>query len=726
MDIQNANHNLVNHILNLLSLPENNAASSSHPVPGNGPLDAAAPLGSQNINPASEIIQFMDQMPGGFFIYHADGDEQVIYANSALLRMFQCDTMEEFRELTGNSFRGMVHHEDIDAVEKSIKEQISSSKYDLDYVEYRIIRKDGSIRWLEDYGHFIHSEFAGDIFYVFVGDATEKKTRQLEEKQLINQEHLRRLEVIKGLSVNYESILYVDLETNKVLPYRLSNRTLKQFDAEFHARKFLGFISDYVNTWVHPDDREQVLQATAPEYVREKLSHTKTYYINYRILINGKTLYLQLRIVNVSTGQQISQIVMGYRRIDEEVLRDMEQKQMLEEALQSANLAISAKNTFLSNMSHDMRTPLNAILGYAALAKEHSYDINAMIDYLDKIDISGRQLLDLIEKVLDIAWTESNDTRISEAECNLRTIVQDVYDSLLPKAQDKNILITMDLTSLVHQDIYGDSDKLRQLLKNLVSNAVIYTNPGGKIDLIVKESKNLSNSYATYQLIVKDTGIGISRNFLEDIFKPFEREKNTTLSGIHGSGLGLAIVKNLVDLMGGDITVDSHIGKGSTFTVTLHLPIQDDPLSLDAATEDILAQLMKQKILLVEDNEINLEIETDLLMGVGLTIETAENGSIAVKKITASAPGEYGLILMDIQMPVMDGWQAAKAIRNLSDPQLSRIPIIALSANAFESDKRMSIESGMEAHLTKPLDIPFLLETIANILHNHKKNLPGS
>lgn len=726
MNIQNANHNLVDHMLNLLSFPENNAESPSHPILVNGSFDAAAPLGSQNINPASEIIQFMDQMPGGFFIYHADGDEEIIYANSALLRIFQCDTMEEFRKLTGNSFRGMVHHEDLDAVEKSIKEQISSSKYDLDYVEYRIVRKDGSIRWLEDYGHFIHSEFAGDIFYVFVGDATEKKSKQLEEKQLINQEHLRRLEVIKGLSVNYESILYVDLETDKVLPYRLSNRTLKQFDAEFHARKFLGFISDYVNTWVHPDDREQVLQATTPEYICEKLSHAKTYYINYRILINGKTLYLQLRIVNVSTGQQISQIVMGYRRIDEEVLRDMEQKQMLEEALQSANLAISAKNTFLSNMSHDMRTPLNAILGYAALAREHSYDINAMIDYLDKIDISGRQLLDLIEKVLDIAWTESNDTRISETECNLRTIVQDVYDSLLPKAQEKNILIAMDLTSLVHQDIYGDSDKLHQLLKNLVSNAVMYTNPGGKIDLIVKESKNLSNSYATYQLIVKDTGIGISRDFLEDIFKPFEREKNTTLSGIHGSGLGLAIVKNLVDLMGGDIAVDSHVGEGSTFTVTLHLPIQDDPLFADVATKEILAQLMKQKILLVEDNEINLEIETNLLAGVGLTIETAENGSIAVKKITASAPGEYGLILMDIQMPVMDGWQAAKAIRNLSDPQLARIPIIALSANAFESDKRMSIESGMDAHLTKPLDIPFLLETIANVLHTRKKNLPGS
>lgn len=180
MDNQYINNNLADFMLSLLSLPENEV---------------------------SKIIKFMDEMPGGFFIYHADGDEQIIYANAALLRIFQCSTMDEFKELTGNSFRGMVHHDDLEAVEKSINEQISNSQYNLDYVEYRIVRKDGTIRWLEDYGHFIHSESAGDIFYVFVGDATEKKNQQ----KLISQEYLRRLEVIKGLSVNYESILYVDL-----------------------------------------------------------------------------------------------------------------------------------------------------------------------------------------------------------------------------------------------------------------------------------------------------------------------------------------------------------------------------------------------------------------------------------------------------------------------------------------------------------------------------------
>ncbi len=690
MDNQYINNNLADFMLSLLSLPENEV---------------------------SKIIKFMDEMPGGFFIYHADGDEQIIYANAALLRIFQCSTMDEFKELTGNSFRGMVHHDDLEAVEKSINEQISNSQYNLDYVEYRIVRKDGTIRWLEDYGHFIHSESAGDIFYVFVGDATEKKNQQ----KLISQEYLRRLEVIKGLSVNYESILYVDLEKDEVLPYRLSARTKRQFGRELRARKYLDFITSYINTWVHPEDRQMLSQSVSLPYIRAKLLRAKSYSINYRILTGEESTYLQLRIVNVSNSRHISQIIMGYRGIDEDIQREMEQKKMLEEALHSANLAIAAKQTFLSNISHDMRTPLNAILGYTALAKEYISDSNTVLDYLSKIDTSGRQLLDFIEKVLDVTWTESNDTRISETECSLTAIIQDIYNSFRQKAEEKNIHFSTDLSALTHYDVYGDPEKISHLLRNLVSNAINFTNPGGIVSIAATETKNLASSYATFQFIIKDNGIGISKDFQESLFEPFEREKNTTISGISGSGLGLAIAKNLVDLMGGSIHVDSTVGCGSTFTVTLRLPIQDQPLSADSATEDILTQLLNQKILLVEDNEINLEIETELLSGLGLIIDTAEKGKDAIEKVAGSTPNEYSLILMDIQMPIMDGWQAAKAIRELDNPALARIPIIALSANAFESDKRASIESGMNAHLPKPLDIPYLLETVAKILQVPKK-----
>ena len=677
-----------------------------------------------------QIIRFMDEMPGGFFIYHADGDEKLIFANQAMLRIFQCETLDEFRALTGNSFRGIVHPDDLEEVEQSIQEQIAASQYDLDYIEYRITRKDGSVRWLEDYGHFIRNRSVGDIFYVFASDATEKKNHLLnlieaynKERNSINQEHLRRLEVIEGLSINYDSILYADLDSDTILPYRLSSRTKRQFDERFQKRQFLWYVSDYIDTWVHPEDRGMLSRATAPEYIRKRLADGKTYYINYRVINGEKIQYLQLRIVNVSKKDHISQIVLGYRRVDEELRREMEQKQILESALENAKLAILAKNTFLSNMSHDMRTPLNAIFGFTGLAKKHLDDTAAMCSYLEKIETSSRQLLDLIDKVLEISWTETDNTHITETECSLRSILQDVHRSLSLPASEKNIAFTLDDAGLAHPDIYGDPDKLRHLFLYLADNAVTYTQTDGQVELTVREVEKLSNDYIVYQFIFRDTGIGISESSLQRIFDPFEREKNTTFSGIHGTGLGLTIARNIAEMMQGSIDVESALGVGSTFTVTLRLRIQNQTDPIFADSNEVLQRLFDQKILLVEDNEINLEIETEMLEELGFLIDTAENGSIAVEKIRNAKPGEYALILMDIQMPVMDGRAATSAIRSLEDPELSHIPIIALTADAFESDRLKSIECGMDAHLTKPIDVPVLLETIAHTVYTHTTDL---
>ncbi len=656
-----------------------------------------------------------------------------------------CDTYEEFQELTGNSFQGIVYPDDLEEVERSIWEQVSHSKYDLDYVEYRIVRKDGSIRWLEDYGHFVRSESLGDIFYVFVGDATEKRHNYLSkhnlllqentqkeeelknliakytnERKQINQEHLRRLEVIEGLSVNYESILYADLDSDEIFAYRLSYRTARQFDEIHQVRSFAWYISDYIETWVHPEDCQQVYQSTSPSYIRKRLAEEKTYYINYRILNKTDTQYIQLRIVNVGNKKHISQIVLGYRRVDDEIRREMEQKQILEEALNSANLAIVAKNSFLSNMSHDMRTPLNAILGYTLLARKYIFDKKDLFHYLEKIEGSSRQLLDLIDKALELSWMESNDVRIVESASNLRTLMQDLYKDMFPQALEKNISLSLDFSHTSHYDIYCDSGKLKQILIHLTSNAIKYTKNNGNVDIIVTELEMLPNHYASYQFLVKDTGIGISADFLKHIFEPFEREKNTTFSGIHGTGLGLTIARSLTEMMGGKIKAESTPGEGSTFSFILRFRLQDIPMQPMDNTANTIAQLMNYKILLVEDNEINLEIETEILRGLGFVIETAENGEIAVEKIKHSLPGEYGLILMDIQMPVMDGREATRKIRQLDTPALAHIPIIALSANAFESDRRLSIESGMDAHLAKPLDVPLLLETITRTLQTHK------
>lgn len=728
---------LLAYILSLLSIPENDATDTSLKTLE----DASFVPADWRLHTARGMIRFMDEMPGGFLIYHADQKEEIIYANKALLRICQCDTLEEFRELTGNSFQGFVHPADLEAVEQSIREQIAKSRYDLDYVEYRIKRKDGTIRWMEDYGHFIHLDSVGDIFYVFIGDATEKRDMQQKmlEKQLqkeqelkkqidkyhnemkmINQEHLRRLEVIEGLSINYESILYADLDLDKIQPYRLSNRTILQFENTNEPRSFSWYTMDYIRVWVHPEDREAVTRQTSLEYIRSKLSAQKTYYINYRVIKDSEIQYLQLRIVNVTAGSRISQIVMGYRRVDDEIRREMEQKQLLEEALTNANLAITAKNTFLSNMSHDMRTPLNAIFGFTALAKGNLHDQTNLEYYLNKISASSEQLLDLIDKVLEIAWTGSDDIRITETECSLKEILKNVKHTFLPLAQEKNIAITLDASGLAHCDIQSDPDKLERFLSYLTHNAIKYTPKDGQVTICATELHTLPNDHAVYQFVIKDNGIGISPEFIGRIYDPFEREKNTTFSGVIGTGLGLTIVKNIISAMGGTIEVQSHVGSGTKFTVTLRLKTQNHPIPFNMSIEDTIAYLSMHKILLVEDNEINLEIETAILEGLGFQIDTAENGSIAVEMIEKAAADEYALILMDIQMPVMNGRQAARAIRRMKNKAVSRIPIIALSADAFESDKRKSIESGMDAHLPKPIDVPVLLETIAKTIQMHR------
>lgn len=739
MGNQKMNHHLIESILGLLySLQDFNVTIEQLMEYGTQ-LPVSDGLDMQNFQTAYEIIRFMDEMPGGFLIYRADGDEEIIYANQALLRIFQCDTLREFLELTGYSFRGMVYPEDLETVEQSIWEQIADSQYDLDYVEYRITRKDGVIRWIEDYGHYVHTEGSGDVFYVFLSDETEKRERQMEERakllwdqkqkeqkikqlteeydkerKLINQEYLRRLEVIEGLSVNYETILYVDLDTDQVLPYRFSNRTEAQFEQKFQPRSYTWFVADYVDTWVNAEDREMVTRKIYPDYIRGHLEKQDSFYFNYRILCKDESRFLQLRIVNVGDSEHVSQIVLGSRLVDDEIRQELEQKAMLEEALNNANLAIRAKNTFLSNMSHDMRTPLNAMFGYTALAQKYIDDRDQVSHYLKEIDFSGRRLLDLIDKVLEISWTETNDAQITEAACDLRDMVQDIQNTLLPYTEKKEIYFELDTSELGHPSVYTDPDKLRQVLMHLVSNGVEYTENGGRVSLCITEAEPW-NGYAEYQFIVADNGIGIGEDFLEHIFEPFEREKNTTFSGVYGTGLGLTIVKNFVERMGGTIQVDSVLDKGSTFTVTLRLRIQEQPLTADNNIEKIANHLKDQTVLLVEDNEINQEIETEILEGLGFHIELAENGKIAVDKIRNSIPGHFGMILMDIQMPVMDGWEAAKAIRRLDKPELASIPIIALSADAFESDKRKSIESGMQAHLTKPMEVPLLLETMASV-----------
>ena len=537
---------------------------------------------------AASFIRFMEELPGGFLIRCADRGGKLLYANGALLRLFGCSTMDELLAYTGGSFRGLIHPDDLEVVEQSIRAQIFASQYHLYDAEYRVRRRDGAVRWVEAHGHFVHSAAAGDIFYVFLGDATDKWERSLKEK------------------------------------------------------------SDLVSR----------------------------------------------------------------------------QEKLLADALAKANLAISSRNTFLSNMSHDMRTPLHAIFGFTALARLSLDDREETLDYLDRVETASRQLLDMIDKVLEASSLSGADGA-EQVECDLRDVLQKVYDFLQPQAQEKNIAFALNSGQLHHCAVYADQEKLHQLLLYLANNAVTYTDPGGHVSITAEEVQGLSHDYVVYRFIVADDGIGISPEFMEKIFEPFSREKNSTLSGVHGIGLGLTIAKSIVEMMGGILDVSSEMGKGSTFTVSLTLRVRTGPVQKedDASAPDGGIQ----RLLLAEDNDINREIEEELLAHMGFAVDSVGNGREALEKITNAPPGYYGLVIMDLEMPVMDGWEAARAIRALSDPDRAKIPIVALSASVTETDRQRSRDSGIDAHLGKPMDLALLLETIEGLTDKKrpKQKTPG-
>lgn len=690
---------------------------------------------------ALQIKKIMDEMPGGFFIYHADGNEDLIYANNAIPRLFNCESLEEFRELTGNSFKGIVHPEDLEAVEESIKEQIAQSRYDLDYVEYRIIQKGGEIRWVDDYGHFVRSKYAGDVFYVFIGDATDKKNLLLKEKaeiaqesskkeqklkdqieeygkeiQSVNQKQIQRMEMIEGLSIDYESIFYADLDANTIYPYRLSRWSDDRFSEDVAYWEYNGFDENYINTWVHPQDREIVRRSTNADYIRKRLEKEKSFYVYFRVVSENDLEHLQLRVVDVGNGDHVRQVVLGYRSVDEKIRGEMRQKKILETALNQAKSAIMAKNAFLANMSHDIRTPMNAIIGFTALARRNIDDKERLSVYLDQIENSSGELMSLLQNVLELSRLEAGKVSIENEACNLIDVLEKVERGILLLAKEKQVQVEFDYSQIKHSDIYSDRKKIGQIIQSVAANAVKYTRPFGHV-LVTAKELTFSDDYVKVQFVIEDNGIGISKEFQKHIYEPFEREKNTTLSGVQGSGLGLTITKNFLDMMGGTIYLESQLKKGSRFTIILSFPLQKENREMSASSlkgrEEAAAP---KRVLLVEDNELNMEIEAELLKDAGFLLDRAINGKVAVDKVKKYPPGYYDLILMDIQMPIMDGYEATRAIRKLEENGKSDIPIIALSANIFEEDKRKSMESGMNLHMAKPLDLPGLLEAIHNLL----------
>ena len=399
--------------------------------------------------------------------------------------------------------------------------------------------------------------------------------------------------------------------------------------------------------------------------------------------------------------------------------------QSLSNALSLAQSANKAKSNFLANMSHDIRTPMNAIVGFAGLIEDNATNPEKVKDYSHKITYSSKHLLSLINDILDMSKIESGETSLKLSDFSLRELEEELQGIIGPQARGKQQDFAVEYQGQLPSMVHSDKMRINQILLNLLSNAVKYTPNGGKVRLLVSAKPGHSQEFCHAQFVVQDNGFGMSEEFQKQLFKPFSREYNENTRNIQGTGIGMAIVKNIVELLGGNITVVSARGKGTTFTVSLELAVAAAAKQQGTAqADDKQAQISLRglKVLAAEDNAINAEILELLLMKEGASVEICENGLLVAERFAASHEHEFDIIFMDVQMPVLDGYGATKLIRACEHPQAKSIPIVAMTANAFAEDAHKALEAGMDAHTTKPVDMKRLKQVVAELLPKLNKN----
>ncbi len=778
----------------------------------------------------------------GVMLHTLDG-KVVINVNRAALQILGYESQEELMADGFDLVAETVMEEDRQKLRRCIMEL--EKEGDTVSTEYRVQHKNGEI--LHVMGTIKIIEENGKLFYQrFLLDCTAQK---LQEKR----NEKRQEELIHALSIDYNIVCCFDLDLDLGIALRNNEEEGRAFASDEKGRiSFQTSMENYIEQFVHIDDRQMFREAIALERLRKELAEKKQHYVNYRAVLQDETKYFQLKVVRTGGWSEKHGIVVGIRCVDEETRNEMEKKALLENTLRQANQASKAKSIFLSNMSHDIRTPMNAIVGFTALAITHIDERDQVEEYLKKIMTSGNHLLSLINDVLDMSRIESGKMHVDEKPCSLPDILHGLRSILQADIRAKQLDLYIDAVDVVDEEIYCDKLRLNQVLLNLLSNAVKYTGAGGMISMRIIQKAGAPKGYANYEFNIRDNGIGMSEDFVAHIFEPFEREKSSTNSGIQGTGLGMAITKNIVDMMNGTIEVKSEQDVGTEvkvcFTFQLNsdvkepedipelkncraLVVDDDFNTCDSVTYmlteigmraewtlsgkeallrtrqavsrgdnytvyvvdwmlpdmnglEVTRRIRKEmgeevpivlltaydwldiedeakeagvtafcskplfyselhrclhslvymeeeenereegsgkkrhtgRILLAEDNELNQEIATVILEDAGFSAEVAENGQIAVDMLKKSEPGYYQLVLMDVQMPVMNGYEATRKIRALENPQLSKIPIFAMTANAFEEDKKEALACGMNGHLAKPIEIDVLFETLERVM----------
>lgn len=561
---------------------------------------------------------------------------------------------------------------------------------------------------------FTQDDETKDIYVMII---TKDISDEIKQKNVQEMKLQSQMEIIRALGREY-SLIYLFNLKNDVLKLVLSSDKHQSFIriAE-NNDSYIEIFSAYAKAEVCSEDRDGFLEAVKLNNVIDSLRDNEAYEVNYRLEVGGRIYYNQLRFIQIKQKNDFN-IAFAFRSIDEIIKKELEQKRILSEALKKAKSAEKAKSIFLFNMSHDIRTPMNAIIGFNSLAQKNIDNKAKVLDALKKVEFSSHHLLDLINDVLDMARIESGKIELNEQVIDVDTHFAVTVEMFSNEMKAKGLDFVADNQTKT-KFILADGMRLKQVASNLLSNAIKFTKAGGKVIYRVLERGSHEDGTVDFEIHVQDNGIGMSWEFQKNIFSVFERERSSTVSGIPGTGLGLAISQSIAYLMGGSLTCSSELDKGSEFVFAFRVKAVNRSLDSECAKE-IAAEtefnFRGKKVLLAEDNELNREIATEILSSYGFEVVAVDDGLTAVEMIKDSDAGYYDLVLMDIQMPHMDGYEATKAIRALEDETLSAIPIIAMTANAFEEDRKKALASGMNAHIAKPFEIKNLCTILKNFL----------
>lgn len=626
--------------------------------------------------------------------------------------------------------------EDMEAAKEHMTELLKQTAYPDQTTVAKLIRlrdKDGSVDYeceIENAKGYATRLLAKTEVYTTLGGERAVFTTFLdvsENKALKNEK-----DILTALCMDYSSVYQCDLKKDSLVLLKCTitseqEKTAKELGKERFC--YSARTQFFYNTFLEKETSPDFLEKMSAEYLVKYLEEHERFVYRFRIkTTEAGHQYYEAKAVRLQP-EDPDKIVMGFRYADDIVLEEERQKKLLEEAAEQAKKANEAKTEFLRRMSHDVRTPINGILGMLKMAEHHMDDKEKAQDCIEKAQAAASQLLLLVNDVLDISKLEANEFAAEEGPFDLFEFGKNQAASVEAYAAQHNVKILhgKEHVNLRHRYVIGSSSLLNRALTNLASNAVKYNRAGGTVTLGCTEL-SFDGDTAVYQFTCEDTGIGMSAEFLQHAFEPYAQEGTYTNTTLNGTGLGLSIVKKIVDRLGGDIKLESEKEKGTKVTVTLSF--KTDPSVHEAVEENANGQplgmpydLTGKRALIVEDNDLNLEITEAMLEELHVQTAVAKDGREAVNVFNASSPDTFDFILMDIMMPVMDGLEATRQIRRLDRSDARSVPILALSANAFEDDVQRSLDAGMNAHLTKPLDIRKAIQELQEVLNDKKRNM---